>query len=160
LNFTTLSSCSSCPAQATLATALLTPVSYPGSSVISVPSRLTCPGCLSSQLVKTVLSRLSFLAVLSRMSSPSCPVRVFLSQMSCPKCYVPDVLSQLARLLYPGCPVLADLFLLSYSGRSATVSYPGCTTVYHLSFCPSSPVPAFLSWLSCPSCLVKAVGLS
>jgi hypothetical protein len=35
----------SCPAQATLATAFLTPLSYLGSPVISVLSILTCPGC-------------------------------------------------------------------------------------------------------------------
>ncbi len=119
-----------------------------------------------------------------KLSCPKCPFPAVLSEWSCPRCHATDVLSQLAQLFHPGCPILAgcpvqDIFsqllwlyhpgylvlvvlsLLPYSGHSchsASVSYPGCTipSVF-LTFLSQFSVPAFLSWLSCPGCLVLAV---
>jgi hypothetical protein len=87
-----------------------------------VPSRLPCPSCpvlavmfwpaLSSLSCAAVLSLKSFLAILSRLSSPGphsrpscplCPVPTVLSLKSCPSCPAPELLAP--ALLYPlSCP--------------------------------------------------------
>jgi hypothetical protein len=130
-----------------------------------VLSRLSCPSYpVPVALPRQSCPQLSWrrchvLAVLTFLSFPGspvevvrltcseCPVLAALSRLSCPSGPVPDVLSQRPQLSCPKCPVLATC-----SGRSASVSYPGCTIHTVFSGCP---VPAILCKHSCPNCLSR-----
>jgi hypothetical protein len=89
------------------------------------------------------------------MSCFECPVPNVLSEWSYPRCPLSTARVVPSRLSYPGwlscpsCPVLAVIF------------WPFCFVSSLYSTIPSVfsdfPVPAFLFWLSCPSCLVPAV---
>jgi hypothetical protein len=133
-----LSSCSSCPAQATLFTTLLTPLSFPGSPVISVPSRLTFPG-------STVLPSCRdcpFPTILSQLSCPDCPVMDVLSWLPCLSGPVLDVLSQLAQLFHPGYHVLPGFPVPNIFSQSPLLFHPSCPVLavlsypFHFRLCP------------------------
>jgi hypothetical protein len=155
---------------------------------------LSCPSCpvLAVMLwqscpmfpVLAVLTRPSYLAFLSRLSSPGCPVPAARPcySSSCLSCPLPATLSTALRTLLswlvlfvcPASPVYADL-----SGRTISIylygcpvsvvppqtSYPDCPfmVVPPPLSCPSCPLlavifwpscPLFQSWLYCPDCLL------
>jgi hypothetical protein len=127
--------CPSCPAQATLSTALLTPLSFPDSPVISVFSTLTFQVDLSVHQL--------------RFFCPNCPAPTFLSRLSCPGCHVPAVLSKLfCPMSCPRCPLSIGTVVPS---RLSCLSWMSCPR-YHLS--NTMVVPSQLSCLSCPALAV------
>ncbi len=115
------------------------------------------------------------LAVMSRLSCPSCPGPgcAVLSQLCCPRCLGYPVLAVLCRLSWfwlsvpadmsqlfcPCCPVVPAVLLSLLSCLKTKLSYPDCSvpTVFSQLSCPRCPVPTVLSRLSCPNCSVLAV---
>ncbi len=116
--------------------------------------------------VLDVMSWLSYLAVLSRLSCPGYHVR-----LSYPCWPVPAILSQQScpGLSWCRCPCIALMswLVLSVLPRltcpSCRVFYPGCSILsVFLTFlsqfsCPGFPVLAVLSRMYCPGCPVQAV---
>ncbi len=175
-------SCSSSSAQAYLSTALLTPLLFPGSPVLSVLSRFNHQGCpvrvalshttyanwpamvvLSPCPVLAVLSLLSYLAVLSSVSYPGLTILMVFSSGCCVLSHLscPPVLSQLS------CSIAVHMFPQSRPWCHVLTSHPLCPVLANLSrlTCPGWPVCAVLfsviadamSKMSCPNFTVMNV---
>jgi hypothetical protein len=115
--------------------------------------QLSCRGC-PVLVVKSLMSRSSrpVLCVWSRLTCrgwpvmPNClswTVQAVLSSLSCPGCSVSAVLGRGAGLSSPGCPVPVVL-----SGCPVELYFLCYHVLAILSFLPSCPFPAVLSWLS------------
>jgi hypothetical protein len=127
--------------------------------VLSVLSRLTCPGLSVSPTCPDLLLRLS---------CPGCPVMAVLQQLSCLgrpilSCSGRPEVSFLPRLSPLGCFVLIALSWLSYPAVLSSclvlvfmflLSGPDCPV--YLS-CPRSSVSDALLWLPCLWCHVPAI---